>query len=158
MPVRGGDYEYEESYYDHQQKRERRRKSRFSYVLVDTGWRDTPILTIRREGILDKFAASFGFDDIDFESEEFSRRYHVGCSDRKFAYDVITPRAMEFLIREAAPAMRIEQGCVLICNSRAWKPERFRHAVFVSRGFLRTWPEHARARIESRSAEPVATP
>ena len=44
-----------------------------------------PTLAIRAENWLDKIAGFIGFDDIDFESEEFSSRYHVKSADKQFA-------------------------------------------------------------------------
>ena len=55
-------------------------------------------LWIRPESFLDRVGEFFGVDDIDFESEEFSRRFHVKCRDKKFAYDVLHARAMELLL------------------------------------------------------------
>ena len=57
-----------------------------------------PDLFIRREGIFDSVKRAFGFDDIDFESAEFSKRFFVKSSDKRFAYDVIHPKMMEFLL------------------------------------------------------------
>ncbi|MCX8036401.1 MAG: hypothetical protein N3D11_04965 [Candidatus Sumerlaeia bacterium] len=55
-------------------------------------------LFIRPETFLDRIGEFIGFDDIDFESDEFSRRFHVKCADKKFAYDILHPRAMELLL------------------------------------------------------------
>src|SRR5690349_16880450 len=44
-------------------------------------------LTIAREGWGSKIAQAFGYDDIDFESAEFSRTYCVRSRDKRFAYD-----------------------------------------------------------------------
>ncbi|MDX1682569.1 MAG: hypothetical protein R3336_05580, partial [Phycisphaeraceae bacterium] len=46
-----------------------------------------PELTIAPEGFFSKIAQAVGYDDIDFESAEFSREYVVRSEDRKFAYD-----------------------------------------------------------------------
>ena len=48
----------------------------------------------------------FGFDDIDFESDEFSREFCVKAADRRWAFDVIHQATMEFLL--AAPRFTIE--------------------------------------------------
>jgi hypothetical protein len=62
----------------------------------------TPIpfqtLAIRPESFLDRVGEFFGLDDIDFESDEFSRAFHVKCGDKKFAYDILHARAMELLL------------------------------------------------------------
>lgn len=55
-------------------------------------------LEVRPEHFLDKVGAFFGFDDIDFESAEFSRKYHVKAEDRKLAYDVFHPQMIEYFL------------------------------------------------------------
>ena len=57
-----------------------------------------PHLFLRTEGLLDRIAGFIGFDDIDFESEEFSKRYFCKSDDRQFAYAVIHPQMMEWLM------------------------------------------------------------
>jgi hypothetical protein len=54
-----------------------------------------PRLVVRTENFLDTLASWVGHDDLDFESAEFSRRYHVKCSEPKFAYDVLHARLIE---------------------------------------------------------------
>lgn len=57
-----------------------------------------PELDIRREGLGDRIAGFFGARDVQFESEEFNRAYHVTSSVPKFASDVVHPEMMEFLM------------------------------------------------------------
>jgi len=57
-----------------------------------------PEITITREGFLSKIAQAFGYDDIDFESHEFSKKFCVRSKDKKFAYDICHTRMMEFLL------------------------------------------------------------
>jgi hypothetical protein len=68
--------------------------------------RAVPELTIVREGFFSKIAQAFGYDDIDFESAEFSRKFCVRSKDRRFAYDVCHARFMEYLL--ANPDLSIE--------------------------------------------------
>ncbi|MCK9997461.1 MAG: hypothetical protein KAH56_14395, partial [Candidatus Krumholzibacteria bacterium] len=56
-------------------------------------------LFIRRENPLDRVGEFFGADDIDFESAEFSRKFFVKSADRKWAYDVVHTRTMEYLMK-----------------------------------------------------------
>lgn len=55
-------------------------------------------LSIRPETFLDRVGEFLGLDDIDFESDEFSRRFFVKCRDKRFAYDIIHARTMELLL------------------------------------------------------------
>jgi hypothetical protein len=70
----------------------------WSVVLLEMPGRDFPLFRLRLEQSTDRIAAAAGFEDIGFESDEFSRKYHVTCKDRRFAYDVVTARQMEMLL------------------------------------------------------------
>jgi len=124
---------------------------RFSYLIVHLPFGKVPDLLIRREGLFDKLAGAFGFDDIDFESEEFSRRFHVKSPDKRFAYDVVHPRMMEFLLGERPAMLDIERGrCCLSNGSSRWKPEEFRANIETLRRFFDLWPEHLVSDLETR--------
>lgn len=73
------------------------------YLVVELG-AAFPNFFIRPEGFLDKVAGFVGFGDINFESEEFSRRYHVKSDDRQFAYALIHPQLMEWLMHQGFTA------------------------------------------------------
>lgn len=53
---------------------------------------EMPSLSIAPEGLL-----GFG-RDIDFESDAFNKAFKVNCPSRRFAYDVLHPRMLEFLM------------------------------------------------------------
>ncbi len=81
---------------------------RYGVAVLDLPFPVRP-LRVRPEHAFDKVGEFFGADDIDFESAEFSARFHVAAADRKWAYDVIHPRMMEFLL--GAPAgFALEMG------------------------------------------------
>lgn len=114
----------------------------FSYVIVHPPW-DTPPLLVRPEGLFDKIAGAFGFDDIDFESAEFSRRFYVKSADKRFAYDVLHPRMMEFLLAEAPPMLEIAGGALCLSDgSKRWEPDRFERELEFVRRFCELWPRH----------------
>lgn len=71
-----------------------------------------PRLLIAPENFLHKVAQVVGVSDIDFESDEFSRKFWVEAEDRKFAYDIVHPRMMEFLIERGPTSWEI-RGNVL---------------------------------------------
>jgi hypothetical protein len=73
-----------------------------------------PPLAIRPETFLDRVGEFLGLDDIDFESDEFNRRFHVKCRDKRFAYDVIHPRAMELLLAWGKISIEAQGTSVLI--------------------------------------------
>lgn len=90
----------------------------FLNVLVCRLPRRFPELRIYREGFFEKVVQFIGFEDIHFESAEFSKRYTVRSKDRKFAYDFVHARMMDFLMR--GPDLNIEvEGEVLALVSRS---------------------------------------
>jgi hypothetical protein len=57
------------------------------------------MLTLRSENFFDRIVSFMGFDDINFESEEFNRAFRVHCPDKKFAYDIFHTGMMELFLR-----------------------------------------------------------
>lgn len=124
----------------------------FSYLIVHTPFgRRLPMLLIRPEGIFDKMAGAFGFDDIDFESVEFSKRFYVRSDDKRMAYDVIDPRMMEFLLKSNPPAVDIEHGqCLVSDGARQWTPEQFRWHLRWVVEFFDHFPDHVTVSLDAR--------
>lgn len=116
---------------------------RISYLLVKLPFgARLPSLALRPEGFMDKLAGAIGFDDIDFESAEFSRRYHVGSSDRKFAYDVLHPRMIDWMLNINPPAFEISRGVLLLVAGQRWSPSDFGGAKHWAEEFLKKWPDY----------------
>lgn len=125
---------------------------RFSYLILHPPFAVLPELRIRPEGVLDKLAGALGFDDIDFESSEFSRRFHVKCSDKRFAYDVINPRMMEFLLASSGFVVEVDGGCCCLSDGRArWRPEAFEMNLSWLGRFFEHWPDFLLEQLEGGS-------
>ncbi len=132
-------------------KDRRTRTYRFSYLIVHLPFRNVPDLLIRPENFFDKIAGVFGFADINFESAEFSRQFHVKSPDKRFAYDVCHPRMMEFLLQSSPPAVDIERDRCCLCDGRyCWEPHKFKAMVQWIEQFFELWPEHVKAEFQSR--------
>jgi hypothetical protein len=109
----------------------------------------TPNLLIRGEGLFDKLRGALGFDDIDFESEAFSRRFYVMSSDKKFAYDVVHPRMMEWLMAKKVPLIDIERGrCCLVSDRGKWEPDEFSRWLRRVDEFFQLWPDYLLSRLD----------
>jgi hypothetical protein len=67
-----------------------------------------PDLTIRRENFFTKVAEAFGYQDIKFESAEFSKAFCVRSPDKKYAYDVCNAKMMEYLLANRDLSVEIE--------------------------------------------------
>jgi len=146
IEVQMGDYRYDTG------SGRSRETHRISYALFRLPFFGTPDLLIRKEGLGDKILGGLGFDDIDFESEAFSRRFWVKSEDKRYAYDVIHPRMMEFLLNGPTPQIEIvNDACLILEGSRRWDPRAFRGATVWFSDFLTLWPEHLLEDLHSRS-------
>lgn len=147
-PVKMGDFRYSKT--ESSGKTTRTVTYKFSYIIWHTPFAGAPDVLIRREHILDKLASAFGFDDIDFESAEFSRRFCVKSPDKRFAYDLITPQMMEFLLASDPPTIDMEHGRICIVDgTRCWRPEEFKRRLAWLERFMGHWPEHVVRSLEA---------
>jgi len=122
---------------------------RFSYAILALPFANVPELLIRPEGMFDQLKGMLGFDDIDFESVEFSRRFYVKSSDKRFAYDVIDPRMMEFLLESNPPTIDMENSRICLCDGRRqWAPDEFRTQLGWAREFFDHWPDHVMSTLQ----------
>jgi len=75
-----------------------------------------PPLRLTPEGVFDKIHKFFGGQDIELESDDFNRLFRVMSPVESFAYGVLHPRMMEWLMGpgRAVVPIRVE-GSDLIC-------------------------------------------
>lgn len=92
------DYHYET--YSRDSKGRRRTDHHYFSIFTLSLPQALPELNIEREGFFSKIGQALGFDDIDFESLEFSKRYNVKSADKKFAYDFCNAQMIDFLLRQ----------------------------------------------------------
>lgn len=146
--LKAGDFKYKtrQTYTTTDSKGRTRTRTRivnhnFSYFILELPFETMPDMVIRREHLFDRLASFFGKDDIDFESSEFSRKYFVKSASRKFAYDVVNQRMIEFLL-ETQPGLVDLENC-RICLSdgySAWGADRFGASLDWTLKFLEHWP------------------
>ena len=111
-----------------------------------------PRMTLRPEGMFDKVAALAGFDDINFESEAFSRRYHVTGDDRRRVYDLLHPQMMEYLLSLPAAHWQLGPGVVMQARSGRYDTVEMGRVTDAIDGFLSRVPAYVR---EDMSRGPV---
>ncbi len=116
------DYHYETHSTDSKGRRQTHHHY-FSFFIL-TLPRSFPELRITREGMLSKIAQAFGYDDIDFESAEFSRAFCVRSKDKKFAYDICHAQMMEHLLANRDLSIEIEANALALAfDSRLSAPQ-----------------------------------
>ena len=124
------------------------RTYRFSYLAAVNPIGSCPETIIRREGFFDRVKGVLGFDDIDFESVEFSRTFHVSSDDKRFAYDLVDQGMMEFLLEDPPPAVEVDGDDICVSDGkRRWDPEEFEAMVRWVGRMLDRWPAHLKASL-----------
>lgn len=113
----------------------------FSAVIVDACLPLKP-LVIREEHFMDKVGEFLGFDDIDFESIEFSRRFYVKSPDRQWAFDVLQQSTMEFLLAMPQFALEFQGSHVVAYRDHTFSTQDFEVALNVIDGVLQRLPEY----------------
>jgi hypothetical protein len=86
---------------------------RFSFFIAQVT-ATFPDLTIRHQNFFLKVAEVFGYQDIKFESAEFSKTFCVRSPDKKFAYDVCNAQMMEYLLANRDLSLEIENQALAL--------------------------------------------
>jgi hypothetical protein len=136
----GFDYHYET--YSHDSKgRRQTHHHRFSAVVLGSPVPLKPLF-IRPEGFFDRITEFLGFDDIDFESIEFSRAFYVKSPEKRWAYNVLHPRTMDFLLKSPRFTLQFDEGCAIAYRSSQFALHEFEAAAEVLRGILERLPRY----------------
>ena len=97
----------------------------FSFFILTLPAVAFPDLTIRRENLFTKVAEVFCYQDIKFESAEFSKTFNVRSPDKKFAYDVCNGKMMEYLLDNRDLSIEIENEVIALAFSTRLSVEQF---------------------------------
>jgi hypothetical protein len=101
-------------------------------------------LLVRPENFLDKAAGMLGFEDIDLDNAEFNRKFYVSCDDKKFAYDVLNQRAMEFLLARPGITMEMAPHCILFSYDSRLSPDGVAALIGTAEQFCALLPDFLR--------------
>jgi Protein of unknown function (DUF3137) len=134
IPVTEFDYWYYEESTDSKGNRTRT-YHRFSCGVTEIA-AQCAHLVLDREGLFTRIADHIGLHDIEFESEEFNRRFNVKCADRKFANDILDPRMMDWLVAVDG-AFRFEvNGNQLMAFSKRRQPTELVPLLGAAKAFV----------------------
>jgi hypothetical protein len=133
------DYHYE-TYSTDSKGRRTTHNHYFSAAIMDSVLPLKP-LYIRPEGFLDKVFEFLGADDIDFESAEFSRTFHVKADKKRWAFDVIHQETMEFLLKSPHFTIEFQGQRVIAYRGNTFAVGDFEAAIYVLDGLLDRLPE-----------------
>jgi hypothetical protein len=117
------------------------RRRRYSVAIADLDVQ-VPKLAIRRERWRDRVSTE---DDVDFEVEEFNRRFRVTCGDRAFAYKLVDALLIDWLIRgDDRYGFEVLGGKLLVSCSRL-RPSELPGLLDAAAGFHQRIPRLVRA-------------
>ena len=139
--VRCFDFHYETTSTDSEGKR-KTHHHHSTNVIFNAG-RQLGELLIRPEGFFDKLSGAFGFDDIDFESAEFSRKFLVKAPDRRWAFDVISQEVMELLLKTDRFRIEMAGRLMLLRRERHFRLPDYDAALGVGAKILNGIPADA---------------
>jgi uncharacterized protein DUF3137 len=108
---------FEYSYKERRGSGKDRRTVTYTFQIVATTLPAArPTLQVTHEHLGTKLLGAVGLDDLQLESEEFNRAFRISADDQKFAYDVLHPRTMEWMLsdpRARELSFRFERSDVL---------------------------------------------
>jgi hypothetical protein len=108
----------------------------FSAVIVDSGLPLKQIF-IRGENFFDKIGGFLGMTDIELESAEFNRQFHVAAPDRRWAFDFLSQESMEFLLNSPRFSLDIHDGLIIAYNNTTFSVQNFDEAIGVAAGLIK---------------------
>lgn len=138
------DYHFVKISYDKNGRETYERNYYFSCVLYDFGNKVyMKRLLIRPKGFGDKILSAMGINVINFESDEFNKKFHVKSEDKKFAYDVIHPRVMDLFLRHKIfHSFELSEHSILLCNVGKLQPHEVQNMLDIMAGFVNLMPEY----------------
>lgn len=108
-------------------------------------------LTIRPESVFDRIGSLVGWKDIQFEMEEFNRRYFVTSPEPEEAYGILHPTAMEYLLGLPPRDWQLRGTCVVLMQSGVYSGEELGRVIADVEGLLELIPAYLAQDLRGRS-------
>jgi len=118
-------------------------------VIVEAKYALRP-LSIRPEHFLDHVVEALGFEDINFEWDEFNRAFHVTAADKQYAYDVINQKMIEFLMEHKGLCLEVFGANVIVYTGRVFTCDDFLAALNFAGGFLGLLPDYLEEKLRAQ--------
>jgi hypothetical protein len=147
------DFQYTTVTYTTDSKGNMQRQEHTTYCsagLVELNY-PVPRICLRPENFFDKAAHLVGFHDLEFESAEFNRVFHVKAENREIAFDIINAQTMQRLL--AGPFRHIEfnGAAILIFDERTWEPAMMGAALDLARSLAEGLPHYLFDKLRERA-------
>lgn len=83
-------------------------------VVVATAPVSLPHVTFTPETFFLRVGKAAGLQDIDFESDEFNRKYRVAAEDRRGAFDLLHPQMIDYLLKHPVRFWQVRGHSIVI--------------------------------------------
>jgi hypothetical protein len=143
LEIRAFDYWYYEESSDSKGHRSKR-YYRFDCLLTQVDAL-CPQLVISGENLFTRLAGALTFRDIEFESEEFNRRFHVKGPDERFATAFCDARMMDWLLRHGEGYSFEVVSDRLLCWTERVSPAEMVHLFGTAKTFREQIPAVVRS-------------
>lgn len=98
-----------------------------------------PPLRLTHEDFLTRLGSHLGLDDVEFEYDDFNRRFRVKCNEQRFAFALLDGQMMEWLLEaDTFESVEVVGPWVLLAGTRL-EPARWLD--------LGTWLDQFHARV-----------
>jgi hypothetical protein len=104
-------------------------------------------LGIRPEGFMDALGGALGLRDIQFESDEFNREYHVRSENDRFAFDILHPAMMEFLLSLQRLNWQFMGPYIVLIEDGNWPVPMLDSLIATVERFVQLIPDYVRQDI-----------
>lgn len=101
-----------------------------------------PGLVIKDEHLGHKLFDAVGGEDIDVEHDAFSRKFWVQCEDRRFAYDILHPDMIEFLLETEGWLWEWQGEKLLLIDEGRFEPAACDELLDLVTRFRERIPRH----------------
>ena len=99
-----------------------------------------PWLDLSLENFMTHLGERLGIHDVHFESEDFNKTYRVSCQDKKAAYDLLHPQAIEYLLRMPPREWQFGGPFLLLRTDRWAEPMEYLRMKEDIEGFVELIP------------------
>lgn len=103
-----------------------------------------PWMSIRPQNFLDTIGAAIGVRDVQFESEEFNKKYYVRASDERACFDLLHPQMLEWLLSVGRVNLEFSPRSFMWVLSGRAATSDMRAVVGIMEQFLALVPDYVR--------------
>lgn len=120
-----------------------KRRLRFSVAILELG-ASVPSVITELNGAAGLASDYMGFHDVQLESDDFNRRYHVTCDDREFAYEFFDTGMLRWLLGQQDLLEAEVLGRRALVATRRLEPDQMGTLLDAAVGFYSNLPSLAR--------------